>query len=138
MTPLVSVLRASGRNAGLTVAALGVAVLVGWVFDVQTLKSVAPGLATMKANTAIALALAGVALALLAQSPLEPRRRRAAQVLSGAVALVGLLTLGEYLTGRSFGIAELVFTDPPGDAAFGLPGRMAINTALAFVLLGLA
>jgi hypothetical protein len=44
---------------------VGSLVLVGWTLDIATLKSVAPGFVTMKANTALAFLLAGVSLWLL-------------------------------------------------------------------------
>jgi hypothetical protein len=40
--------------AGGCVFIVGLAVLVGWMLDIAALKSVFPGLVTMKANTAIA------------------------------------------------------------------------------------
>jgi PAS domain S-box-containing protein len=46
----------------LLVVALGMSVLIGWAFDIAALKSVFPGLATMKANTALGMVLCGVAL----------------------------------------------------------------------------
>src|SRR5581483_5379881 len=48
--------RASG--ASLIGASVGVAALLGWSFDAAALKSIFPGLAAMKANTALAFVLA--------------------------------------------------------------------------------
>ena len=94
--------RGAGRATGETlrrvpavaaaVAGVGLLVLVGWMFGLEALKSVLPGLATMKANTALCFLLAGVALAL--------RERRAVRLAcAGLVCAVAGLTLAEYVTG---------------------------------------
>jgi len=46
----------------LLVMAIGVTVLIGWAFDIAALKTVFPGLVTMKANTALGMVVCGVAL----------------------------------------------------------------------------
>ena len=58
-------LRRIALLAGFLGAALGAAVLVGWLFDIPALKSAFPGLMTLKANTALGTLLCGLALALL-------------------------------------------------------------------------
>ena len=49
----------TARIFGLAVAALGVLVLAGWMFDVAALKSVTAAWATMKVNTAVAFLMVG-------------------------------------------------------------------------------
>lgn len=124
--------------AGVCSALVGVAVLAGWSFQVPVLKSILPGLVSMKPNTALAFVLAGTALALLAGTPVSRRQASAGQWLALVVALIGGLTLGEFLFGWQLGIDELLFKDDPDPAATLIPGRMAPSTAVCFVLLGLA
>jgi len=124
--------------AGACSALAGLAVLAGWWFQVPLLKSILPGVVSMKPNTALAFVLAGAALALLAGPPVSPRRARAGQLLALLVVLIGGLTLGEFVFGWRLGIDELLFKDEPSAVATLIPGRMAPSTAGCFVLLGLA
>lgn len=134
---LVARSRVLARATGIGVAVLGGLVLLGWVFDVTRLKSVLPGLVTMKPNTAAGLVLAGVALAALAE-PRSRTLRRAAQVCAALVIVLGLLTLAEHLLGWDLGIDQLLFPHALGTVGTSAPARMAPNTALSFLLLGLA
>ncbi len=62
---LVSLFRSSSRGASTMGILVGVSVLVGWLLDIPLVKSMLPGLVTMKVNTALCLILAGVALRVL-------------------------------------------------------------------------
>jgi len=126
------------RAAGLSVAAVGALVLGGWAFEIHALTSVLPGLASMKVNTALAFVLAGMSLFLLARDKPPPARQRAAILCSSLVALLGLLTIVEYLSGRGLGIDEILFRDVSTDAQVAAPGRMAPATALSFLMIGTA
>ncbi len=135
---LVATYKASSRLASAIVAAIGCAVLVGWMLDIAVLKSVFPGLATMKANTALGFILSGLSLWLLHTESTAPRTRRIAQACAVIVSLLGLLTLGEYIFGWDLGIDQLLFKDLRGAVGTLSPGRMAPNTALNFLLVGCA
>jgi PAS domain S-box-containing protein len=118
------------------VAVVGAAVIVGWILEIELLKSVLPGLATMKVNTAGAFVALGTALWLLTADP--PSSRLAAQGLLVAVIALGCLTLAEYLFAIDIGIDQMIVHDT-GETADPLhPGRMSVATALNLCLIGTA
>jgi len=146
---------ALSRLCGVGVLLLGLVVLAGWAFDIPRLKSVLPGLVSMKANTALGFILSGLALWLKAEggkrkaergislasvpsSAFPFPRSLIANLCALAVALLGAATLGEYLFGFHWMIDDLLFTEAPGAVLTLHPGRMAPITALNFVLLGVA
>ena len=137
-TPYARVARKLAASAALVVLATGVLVLFGWLLDIPSLKSVLPGLVAMKANTAAGFILAGMSLALLGRAARSVRIRRLSQACAGATALLGLLTLIQYLFALDFGIDHVLFREPAGAIKTLSPGRMAPSTALNFLLLGSA
>ncbi len=117
----------------------GGAVLAGWALDIPVLKSVLPGLVTMKANTALCFVFLGLSLWLLQTKRRDNRLCQTAAQVSGCVVLViGLLTLFEYLLGCNLGIDQLLFKELSGAILTSSPGRMAFNTAINFTVTGLA
>ena len=134
---LTSSLKFFSKYSSLAAIVVGAAVLVGWSFEIDVLRSVLPGFATMKANTAAAFVLSGISLLLFQPEQPEYRGRPVAHLLGVIVISIGLLTLTEYASGYDIGIDQLLFTDPliPENL---YPGRMAPATALNFVLLGAA
>jgi PAS domain S-box-containing protein len=117
-------------------------VLSGWAFGIQALKSVLPGAMQMKPNTAVALILLGIAVAVSAvvRPPYVPSRTRVAIArLSAAVALlIGLVTLAQYLTGLGFGIDHMMFRDAVTARGGPFPGRISPATALNLILVAVA
>jgi PAS domain S-box-containing protein len=122
------------RLAGRLAFAVGCLVLFGWIFDIAALKQILPGLATMKANTAITLMLSGLSLDLWHQGS-GRALRRASRACAALGLLIAALTLSEYLGGWDLRIDQLLFSDA-GSSRF--PGRMSIMTAVSLVLLDLA
>src|SRR5258708_5750710 len=133
-----AVARKWSRLAGATVIVIGCLVLVGWTFDIPFLKSVLPGLATMKVNTALAFILTGVGLWIWNDDQADQRRRRLAQVCGLAVLGIGLLSLSEYVFRWDLGIDQLLFKDTASNMVAAFPGRMAHALAFSFILLGTA
>ncbi len=129
------------KTASLLAISLGCSVLVGWLFDIEVLKSFfSSNQATMKANTALCFVLSGLSLGLL----LKRGQRglggqfQISRVCAVAVAVIGLLTLSQYIFGWNLGIDELLFRDLSNTVTTISPGRMGLNTATNFVLVGIA
>ena len=120
---------------GLVLAISGL-VLVGWVFDIPLLKSIHPGWNSMKIVTAISLALSAVGLACAGQSAPTGLRRIVGLACGAVVALVGLATLAIYAGELVSGKPSPAGQAPLLDLFLGPTDRMAIVTALCFVLLG--
>ena len=135
---VISILRYVTIACSLIATVVGSLALIGWIIDNELLKSIILTLPSMKANTAIALITAGVALGL------SQVRRRLIPVLAvrylaaGITAVIGLLTFSQYLTGIDLGIDQLFFTEPPGALGTAAPNRMAPNSAALFFLCGTA
>jgi PAS domain S-box-containing protein len=126
------------RVLGWAVTALGSVVMVGWALDIAAFKGVQPGLATMKANTALAFMLAGAALVLAGRIRQAPTWRVLQVGLAGSVTALGALTLAEYALATDLGIDELLFAAGHDANSRAPPGRMAVATAVGFTLSGCA
>lgn len=125
------------QTASASAVAVGSLVMVGWWFDIGILTTPLFRFPALQANTALAFMLSGVSLWLLRDKPAIAWREVAAKVFACIVALIGLLTLGEYLWGWDLGIDQLLVKDLHSSAApFHVPGRMAFASALNFALLG--
>jgi PAS domain S-box-containing protein len=136
-TRFASSLTLFSRYMGVAIVALGVMVLFGWMFNIAVLKSVIPGLATMKANAALAFVFAGSALFLNSYHQLSHRTFIIARWLALIVILISVLTLFEHWFGWDLGIDQLLFQDIRVIPA-AHPGRMSLVTAVDFLLIGSA
>ena len=115
---------------------LALVVLAGWRFDVESLKSLVPNLLPMKANAAICFLFAGVSLVLILRNGRAKWTYYIRQGLAAAVILIGLVTLGEYVSSSGLGIDQLLFKIEAEVTGISNTGRMAPNTAFNFILLG--
>ncbi len=120
------------RSAAAIAFLVGVAVVAGWILDVEFLARGSPGLAAMNVKTALCFILTGVGF--LPASPDGRSRTRAALVSSLLVIGFCLLTLGEYAFGWNLGIDHILSRELVTPAARH-PGRMAPNSALGLALL---
>src|SRR5580698_9982533 len=130
---LFKFLRLYSQVAVITVLALSCLVFYGWVFHIDSLTTVFPGLVTMKANTAVGLAFAAISLWLLLPGESPRLRVHFARLLALVVVLIGAITLCEYVFALDFGIDQLLVNDPDGSLGTSSPGRLAPMTASAFI-----
>jgi signal transduction histidine kinase len=114
---------------------IGFVVLVGWILDIDVLKS-AGSTITMKTNAAIALTLCGLSLWLV--SAPNHRARTAGALFAAIAGALGAATLCQHLFGWDLGIDQALFTEEPGAAATASPNRMGPNASLSFTLLAAA
>jgi diguanylate cyclase (GGDEF)-like protein/PAS domain S-box-containing protein len=126
------------KSSAIVVFAISCIVLYGWAFQIEILKTIVPGLVTMKANTAVGLAFSAISLWLLLPGESRGVRGRVARFLALLVTLIGAGTLFEYVFGSDLRIDQLLFNDPKGSLGTSSPGRLAPMTATAFIALGLA
>src|SRR5262249_51524610 len=113
------------------VIATALAALVGWAIGSPTLVQVLPSYPPLYPNAALALAASGAAVwGLVHRSP--------RWVLNGAgvTLLLGGLSLVEYATGLDLQVDRLFFVGGVirDIVPQAIPGRMAVSTAVCFVL----
>jgi PAS domain S-box-containing protein len=118
------------RGVSLVSILVGATVFSGWAAGIDGVKSFAPGTTTMKANTSLLFVLCGVALWLAGGR----RARPAVRALAAVVVLVSVATVAQYALGLSLGIDQLIVPDHAPVPPTAPPGRMGINTGIAFVL----
>ena len=117
---------------GWAVALLGATVMVGWHLHIKPLLQIHPSFVPMQYNTALGFLLSGLACVALQRS-----KPRLTWLLSAGVFLIGGLTLWQIATGANLHIDQL-FMEHYVTVKTATPGRMALNTALCFVLTAVA
>jgi len=135
---LVLALQSFAKGAGLAVSLAGALVLAGWALDLTVVKSISSGFVSMKPNVAMAFVLSGVTLHLLSTGPTNGHLRFVALASAFVVAVIGFLTLSEYLYGWNLNIDHLLFSEPAGALGTSAPARMAPTSALCLFLIGVS
>jgi signal transduction histidine kinase/CheY-like chemotaxis protein len=126
--------------AAVLAVSVGTTVLAGWLLDIQILRSIRPTWIEMRANTAGCFLLCGISLWLQMNrsATMLKRARFVARLLGGTVACVGAATLLEFAFGVDLRLDRFLF-DQASTVVGSLPaGRMAPNSALNFVLVGVS
>ncbi len=111
---------------GWVLVGLSLITLAGWALHVSVLRSFVPAAVPIKANSAVALMFAGLALL--------RRDHRDSRLYAICVVAIGALNRIEYFTNSDFGIDQLLFRDDSQIGVFA--GRMSQVTSMTYVLLG--
>lgn len=109
---------------------MSIATIIGWLIDVEILKTALPGLPSMKMNTAICIVLCGV-VALFCVDDVQ-RHFNIIIPLNLIVLILSALTLFEYIFKINLRIDEFLVEE---STATSTPGRMAVTSASCLVLL---
>ena len=131
-------LRAFAQFASALALIAGVLVLIGWSQDIDPLKRIIPGLVAMNPTTAIGFICLGVSLAIALQRDPAAKWRRIGVALALVAAFAGFAKIMTIVSPIDLGIDRLLFATKLDASDRGLPNRMAPNTALNFLLLGVA
>ena len=132
---LVSSLEALSRASSCLIAGVGLAVLLGWHFDIELLRAGLPGRTPVNPATALALLLAASALWMHHQARGRPDSapvRWLALTAASLVIALGVITLTGYFIGHNLRVDQVLF----GVQLAG--NRVAPNTGFALLLIGVA
>src|SRR5262245_18947113 len=132
---LVSSLEALSRASSCLIAVVGLAVVLGWQFDIELLRTGLPGRTPVNPATALALLLAASALWMHHQTRSRPDSapvRWLAVTAASLVIALGVITLTGYFIDHNLRVDQLLF----GAQLAG--NRVAPNTGFALLLIGVA
>ena len=135
---LLSQLKLFSKLASIIAIIVGLVVIIGWTFDIESFKSIFPNIVAMKANAALCFILIGISLFYLNEKRITKPKLRIVQICAIIVGLIGFLTIIEYLFNFNIGIDQLLFKEQVGAILTTNPGRMAEITAFNFLLIGVS
>ncbi len=117
----------------------GLAMLLGWIYDIYVLKSSLSGLPQIKTNATICFILTGLSLWLLQEKRMASRPGRfIARLAILLIFLIAYLTFTEFTSGVNLGIDQLLFKEPAGAILTVSPNRMAFTASINFMLIAIA
>ena len=134
----VNRLKRFSNLSGILIFLVGLVVLIGWSYNIAILKSPGPGFSSIKSNVGLAFIFIGISLWMQQTRRINTKYRIASQLLAAVAALIGLLTLTEYLFNINIGLDQMLFKESPGAINTSSPNRMAFTAALNLFFAGIA
>jgi hypothetical protein len=132
--------RKIAKALSLVVIITGIMVIIGWVFDISTLKSISSSWISMKFDTAIAFVFSGITLYFIVRA--QEGEFDTAQVALAITSLIIILLMGilfsSALLGIRTGIEDLFIKETSVSAKTVIPGRPSVPTMINFIFIALA
>jgi diguanylate cyclase (GGDEF)-like protein len=116
---------------------LGMFVLIGWFCDIEFLKRIDLRLVAMNPVTAVGMVLGGISLLVCHLSKHIPAVKGIGILFGALICIVALLKLFEITSGWVLGVDTWLF-EAKLNIGSGPSNRMAPNTAINFLLIGIA
>jgi PAS domain S-box-containing protein len=135
---ITSRLKALSEIFAIAIVIGGLIIFLGWAFDITFFKTPGSYFSAVKTNTSLCFIFLGLSLWFLQEKRLNKRNLIIGQIFAFLAALIGLLTLIEYLGGINLFIDEIIFSEPLGAIQTTNPNRMANTTAIEFLFIGIA
>ncbi len=137
---ILAILKRFALLASAATILIGCLVIVGWQFDIESLKRIAPGMTAMNpGGTALLFVLTGISLWGYIVNT-GPRVALLSHICAWCILFCALLLIAGILFGWHSGLDRFLFKEKLEQEALlaGHPNRMAPNTAVAFLLVGVA
>ncbi|MCX7000862.1 MAG: ATP-binding protein [Candidatus Sumerlaeota bacterium] len=133
----ITVFKLFSQVTSVFVALIGFFVLIGWIFDIPVLKCVIPGMTAMNPTTAVCFILSGLSLFTHGVSTSSNRDaiKWIAKTCAFLLCLIAMTKLISFLD-YDLGIDQVLFRDKL--EIYTPPNRMAPNTAVNFLLIGIS
>lgn len=125
---------------GIIVFLSGLVVMIGWILDIDILKSILPIWVTMKFSTALCFFLSGITLYFIASS--QEKGLGIAQVvlpitILGILLFMATLLISVFIGVRT-GVEDLFVREAEGAVKTTTPGRPSVGTMINFILMATA
>jgi signal transduction histidine kinase len=124
--------------AAVTVTVVGGLVLLGWIAGAEPFASVASSFRVMPPTAALGFILAGVSLWFQRREGFSRTKIWISRAAAAVLLLLAVLRILESLTMLDLGLGPYIFTEQVQASPQLPPVRMALNTAIGFVLSGVA
>jgi len=125
-------------NVLVSIVLLGsIIVMLGWILDIQSLKSILPNWVTMKFITAFSFFLCSILVLVMNKKKIGEISKVFILLIGSLLFLIMTIFLISLFTGIGTGIESLFIKEAPGAVKTAVPGVPAIPTILCFIFISL-